>query len=145
MSSIPVSSGEGAIAPSLRWQIPLWIAQVLLAAMFIMAGWMKVATPADQLAAMMKDSGLQVPLARFIGASELAGGIGVVLPALTRVLPVLTPCAAVGLFIVMVLATGFNAMHGQYGPMVMTIVLAGVSAFVAWGRFKKAPIAPLGR
>lgn len=124
------------------WRIGLWIAQLLLAAMFVMAGGMKAFAPADQLMAAMKDSGLSLGLARFIGAAELTGAVGVVLPALTRIYPILTPIAACGLLIVMILATGFNALHGQTGALITTIVLGLIAAFVAWGRFKKAPIQP---
>ncbi|HEY9724666.1 MAG TPA: DoxX family protein [Oscillatoriaceae cyanobacterium] len=124
------------------WRIGLWIAQVLLGAMFVMAGGMKALTPADQLMVAMKGSGLSLGMARFIGTAELAGAIGVVLPALTRICPILTPIAACGLLTVMILATGFNAMHGQTGAMITTIILGCIAAFVAWGRFKKAPIRP---
>jgi hypothetical protein len=80
-------------------------------------------------------------LVRFIGISELAGAIGLILPALTRVLPVLTAWAGVGLATVMILAAGFHVsrQEWQYVPVVLTV--AALAALVAWGRFKKAPLA----
>ena len=81
-------------------------------------------------------------LVRFIGVSEVAGALGLILPALTRRLPGLTPLAGLGLCIVMVLATGFHLMRAEYSAMPMTIVIGAVAAFVAWGRWTKAPIAP---
>ena len=70
------------------------------------------------------------------------GAIGLILPSALRVKPVLTPLAAVGLFVVMVLATGLHLVLGE--PPVPTIVLGGLAAFVAWARFKKAPISARG-
>ena len=116
--------------------IGLWVAQVLLGGMFLMVGWMKIATPDAQLTAMLQGN-IALPLARFIGWSEFLGGVGVLLPALTRVMPILTPVAAVGLTIVMVLATGFNLTHAQASQAPVTVLLGCLAAFVAWGRFGK--------
>lgn len=123
--------------------ITLWIAQVLLAGMFIMAGFSKVAQPIEQLTQMMPWAG-QVPagLVRFIGMSELLGGLGLVLPALLRIKPILTVWAALGLVTVMIFAAIFHASRGEYSAIGMNIILALVAAFIAWGRFKKAPVQP---
>ena len=79
---------------------------------------------------------------RFIGLSEIAGAIGLVLPALTRIKPILTAWAAVGLTTIMVLAMIMHAVRGELGALPMNAVLGGMAAFVAWGRFRWAPIAP---
>ena len=71
----------------------------------------------------------------------MLGAVGVVLPALTRVQPKLTPLAAAGLVVVMVLAMANHIMAGEF-MIVPNLVLGGLAAFVAWGRFKRAPIAP---
>src|SRR5688572_4600183 len=85
--------------------ISLWVAQVILAAMFAMAGVMKLTQPIETLALTVPWSA-DVPLAlvRFIGASELAAAIGLLLPSLTRIKPWLTPLAAAGLATIMLLA-----------------------------------------
>ena len=123
--------------------IILWIAQVLLAGMFIMSGFMKVAQPIEELSKMLPWAS-QVPagLVRFIGISELLGGIGLILPALLRIKPILTAWAAVGLATVMIFAAIFHASRGEFSAIGMNIILALIAAFIAWGRFKKAPIAP---
>lgn len=127
--------------PSKALHISLWIAQVLLAVMFGMAGAMKTFQPLDALiAAGMTWAGELPNLVRFIGVSELAAALGLILPAALRIKPILTPLAAVGLVVVMVLAAGFHLMRSEAG-VPMNLVLAGVAAFVAWGRFKAAPIA----
>jgi uncharacterized membrane protein YphA (DoxX/SURF4 family) len=133
-------SVTSASAPGRGLNIALWIAQVLLAIVFGLAGAMKVFTPIDVLSRNMswvKDA--QV-LIRFIGVSELAGMLGILLPSITRIRPKLTSLAAVGLFIVMLLATGFHVSKGELSALPVTLGLGALSAFVAWGRFRRAPI-----
>jgi uncharacterized membrane protein YphA (DoxX/SURF4 family) len=121
----------------------LWLAQALLAAMFGAAGAMKSTMPIATLAENMGWPGdLPVLLVRFIGVSELAAAIGLLLPALTRVKPGLTPLAAAGLVVVMALAAIFHIMRGELSALPINIVLGGLAAFVAWGRTSRAPIEP---
>src|SRR5262245_35966568 len=89
--------------------VALWIAQVLLAGLFGMAGAMKSTAPFAALATKMPWTA-DVPhaLVRFIGLAELAAALGLLLPSLTRVRPRLTPLAAAGLVTVMVLAALFH-------------------------------------
>ncbi len=77
---------------------------------------------------------------RFIGAAELAGAIGLILPAATRILPKLTALAATGLVLVMILASGYHFLHGEAARTPVNFLLGGLAAFVAWGRFGRAPI-----
>lgn len=122
--------------------IALWVAQVLLAAAFIMAGLSKTATPINELAenGMPFVNSFSEGMVRFIGISELLGGLGMILPALLRIKPILTPIAATGLAIVMVLAAIYHISVGE--APIPNVILFGLAAFVAWGRFKKAPIQP---
>jgi hypothetical protein len=119
----------------------LWGAQLMLALAFGMAGWMKVATPIALLAAKMPWVADAPLLVRFIGTAELLGAVGVLLPALSRIKPALTSLAAVGLSTVMVLAAAFHISRGEPHALIPVGVLGALSVFVAWGRFKKAPIA----
>ncbi len=123
--------------------ITLWIAQVLLAGMFIMSGFMKISQPIDQLSQMLPWAS-QVPsgLVRFIGISEVLGGIGLILPSLLRIKPVLTVWAAVGLATVMLFAAIFHATRGEFSAIGTNVILSLVALFIAWGRSKKAPISP---
>lgn len=123
--------------------IALWIVQGLLAAAFLMAGTLKTTTPIAELATRLPWTG-QVPaaLVRFIGASELAAGLGLILPSVTRIRPKLTPAAALGLLLIMVLAAGFHLSRGEAQVLPINLVIGGLAAFVAWGRLRKAPIAP---
>lgn len=129
--------------PSRGLHIALWVVQGLLALAFLGAGAMKLTAPIEELAKSMSfiahTSGAMV---RFIGLSEVAGALGLVLPAATRIKPGLTPLAAAGLAVVMVLAFGTHVALGEYAGLGAPVVLGGLAAFVAWGRWKKAPIAP---
>jgi uncharacterized membrane protein YphA (DoxX/SURF4 family) len=123
--------------------ITLWIAQGILAAMFLMSGFMKVAQPIDQISKMLPWAA-QVPeaLVRFIGVAEVLGAVGLILPSLLRIQPKLTPIAAVALAVVMLFAFAFHLSRGETSVIGMNFVLIAIAAFIARGRFKKAPIAP---
>lgn len=115
--------------------IVLWILQVLLALLFVFGGVMKFVTPADQMAAQ---TGLPGSFLWFIGACEILGGLGLVLPSLLRIKPRLTPLAALGLVIIMIGATIVSLKAGPAAlfPLVTGLLLA----FVAYGRWRVAPI-----
>ena len=121
--------------------IGLWIAQGLLAVMFIMAGVMKVTQPIEELAVSLPwVTSSPVSLIRFIGISELLGGLGLLIPGIFRFKPFLTIWAALGLAIIMVLAAIFHASKGEYSAIITNILIMGIALFIAWGRSKKAPI-----
>ena len=128
---------------SKAWNITLWILQFLLAAMFLMAGFMKLSQPIDELSKSLPWAA-QVPegLVRFIGAAEVLGALGLILPALLRIKPILTPIAALGIATVMLFAIFFHGSRGENSAIGMNVVLIIIAALIAWGRFKKAPIAP---
>lgn len=120
--------------------ISLWVAQGLLALAFGMSGFMKLSMPISELAANgMSFVNVYEPMTvRFIGITEILAAIGLILPSALRILPKLTPIAAIGLSIVMVLATQYHVTHNE--PSVPTIVLLAIALFVAWGRWMRAPI-----
>lgn len=134
--------------PSSRgWQIGLWIAQILLAVAMLMPGVMKTFMAPEALQSMGIAWAGDVPIwfVRFIGICELAGGIGVILPALTRIAPFLTPLAAACFALVQVLAIGFHATRGETEQTIIAnVLLLALALFVAWGRGKKLPIVPRG-
>ena len=123
------------------FNISLWIAQVILAAMFIMAGIMKSTQPIDKLSAMLPWV-THVPeiLVRIIGVCEFLGAVGILLPSLLRIQPKLTPIAATGIVVIMVCAIAFHLSRGEASVLGINIFIAVVASFIAWGRFLKAPI-----
>ena len=123
--------------------IALWVAQVLLAAMFLMAGIMKATQPIEEPSQSMTwVNDFSAGMVRFIGISELLGGIGLLLPALLRIKPIFTPLAALGLFIIMVLAFIYHISNAEYQALGINLILGAIAVFIAWGRYKKAPIQP---
>src|SRR5258706_5070483 len=105
------STVSQAAATGRGLRIALWSAQIVLAIVFALAGWTKVSTPAAELAKMAP--GFPLALLRFIGIAELVGAIGIVLPALTRIAPVLTPLASCGFVIVMASAGVRHLVPGE--------------------------------
>jgi len=125
------------------WNIGLWVAQGLMAAMFIMAGFMKLSQPIAELAGTLpwvKEA--PEMLVRFIGLSELLGGVGLLLPTALRIKPGLTNLAAIGLCIIMFLALAFHISRGEYEAVPVNVVIGAILGFIIWGRNKKAPILP---
>lgn len=119
----------------------LWTVQALLALMFIYAGTTKLFTPADALAKMIPWTGDHPGLVAVTGLADLAGGLGILLPALTRIQPRLTVLAAVGLMVLMAAAAVFHLSRGEAAVVPMNAVLLAMAAFVAWGRGRARPIA----
>ena len=114
----------------------LWVVQGLLAAAFLMAGVLKTTTPKAKLAEKMPwVEDFSPGTVKFIGAVEGLAAIGLVLPALTGIAPILTPLAAAGLAITMVLAAVVHLRRGEHQGIVVNAVLFALTAFVAWGRF----------
>ena len=127
----------------LAWQIGLWSTQVSLGLFFGMTGIMKTFMSPEALVANGVGSAMDLPywLLRFIGISEIAGAIGIILPAATRVVPFLTPLAALGFATIQVLAIGFHTMRGEFVMLPLNCVLLGLSLLVIWGRTQKSVIA----
>ncbi|MFK8046690.1 MAG: DoxX family protein [Crocinitomicaceae bacterium] len=121
--------------------ISLWVVQGLLAALFIMAGLTKIFQPVEALIESLPwVADTSIELVRFIGVSELLGGIGIILPSLLKIKPLLATKAAFGLALVMILAAAFHGSRGEFGAIGANLVFAALCIFVAWGRAKKAPI-----
>jgi putative oxidoreductase len=115
--------------------IAIWIVQGLLALLFLAAGLMKATRPIDVLASQMPGiQALPVRLVRFIGLAEILGGIGLILPMLTGVQPWLTPVAALGVILLMLLAAIFNVSHRETPRIGVNVALGMLAAFVAYGR-----------
>jgi hypothetical protein len=72
---------------------------------------------------------------KLIGAAELAAAVGLILPAATRIAPVLRPQAATGLVVLMVLAAIAHSRRKEPSGIAVNAVLAVLAAVVAWGRF----------
>lgn len=128
-------------SPSKSLNISLWVLQILLAGLFLMAGASKFFTPLEeQRTAMEWAKHTSDGVIYFAGLAEILGGLGLILPAILKIMPWLISIAALGLAIVMVLAALLNGSIGETKAIMPTLLIAALALFVAWGRFKKAPI-----
>ena len=119
--------------------ITLWILQVLLAAAFAAHGWLLVSPPPELLPVMNEQLGVGFRL--FLGVAEIAGAIGLLLPAVSRRMPWLTPVAAGCLAFVVASATVLHLFRDETSSAVTTAILFLLAAFVAHGRWRVRPIA----
>ncbi len=119
----------------------LWIVQGLLALLFLFTGGIKLFLPLEVLT---EQSPLPGWFVRFLGVAEVLGAIGLILPGLLRIRPGLTPLAAAGLVIIMigatVLALAGVVPGGGVTPVLIPLVVGLLSAFVAYGRWRLAPL-----
>ncbi|MEU1628560.1 DoxX family protein [Streptomyces sp. NPDC020096] len=117
--------------------ITLWIIASVLAVAFFGAGLMKIAQPREKLAASgMAWAGDFSPGAvKAIGAAEVLGALGLILPAALNIAPVLVAWAATGLAVVMLGAAAVHARRKENQTIPVNVVLLVLTAVVAWGRF----------
>ena len=120
--------------------IVLWVLQVLLALVFLAHGCLLLFPPA----AIVDQMNASLPrwFQLFLGVAEILAAVGLTLPGFTRIQPWLVSCAAAGVMIVMVCATIFHLMRGEVSSAITTVVLLAVATFVAYGRWRVAPIRP---
>jgi len=116
--------------------IALWIVQALLALLFLFAGGSKLVMPIEEMTKQMPMPGWFL---RFIGVAEALGGLGLVLPRITRIRPGLTPLAAAGLVIIMIGATVVTLMTGTIAMALFPLVTGILCAFVGYSRWRLAP------
>ncbi len=119
----------------------IWIVQILLGLAFGMAGFMKLTQPKEKLATNMGwVNDFVANTVKIIGGLELLAAIGLILPALTGILPILTPIAAVGLILTMLGASLIHFRRGEMPMIAINLVLLALAAFVAYGRFVAVPL-----
>ena len=126
-------SSPSTHTPSQKTAVLLWIIQGLLALVFLFAGGMKFVIPIEEMTKQVPLPGLFL---RFIGLAEVLGAIGLILPGLLRIRPGLTPLAAAGLAIITVGATVVTLMIGGGATALFPLVVALLSAFVAYSRWR---------
>ena len=118
--------------------LALWIIAGYLAAAFLVAGTSKLFIPQKQLAKAPGGGWVLDFSAGFVkalGAVEILGAVGLILPALLDIAPILVPLAAVGLALVMVGATIVTFRRQEIKHMLLNVTYLALAAFVAWGRF----------
>jgi len=109
----------------------LWTIQGLLAALFLFAGGMKLALPIEALAGPVALPGAFL---RFIGVAEVLGGVGLVLPWLLKIRPILTPIAAAALVVIMIGAVVITSIGGSVAGAAIPLTVSLALGAVAYGR-----------
>ena len=115
----------------------LWITQLLLAATFLWAAYMKLFQSADKLATMWPWTANNQTLVKGTGVIDLLAAIGIVLPTLVRVQPKLAVFTAYGIIALMITASIFHITRGETSQIGFNIFVLALSVFVAWGRNKQ--------
>jgi uncharacterized membrane protein YphA (DoxX/SURF4 family) len=115
--------------------IAAWVAQVLAALVFGAHGYTLLFRPEQATKQYPWTTDVPETLKRFIGTAEVLGGIGLIVPAATRILPWLTPLAALGLVAIMLLAAIFHVTRREWPNVIFNLVLGALAAFVAYVRY----------
>ncbi|GIG65975.1 DoxX family protein [Phytomonospora endophytica] len=119
--------------------IALWIVTGLLATAYLGSGVGKLFVRKERIAVFGPSArwteDFSAAAVKGIGALEVLGAIGLVLPALLDIAPILVPLAATGLAIVMVGAATVRFRRGEFTLMAVDLVYLVLLVFVAWARF----------
>lgn len=124
--------------------IALWTAAGLLAVAYVGSGGLKMILGKERIRAVGGASAawtddVRPTTIKVIGALEVLGGLGLVLPALLGIAPNLVPVAALGLVMVMVGAAITRLTRREYTLMLVDLAYLAATCFVAWGRFGPEP------
>jgi len=119
--------------------VGLWIIQILLM-LALVHGRLMLSPPASAQPGMAYILAIPIRYRQLIGVAEILGAVGLVLPALTGILPWLTPLAAAGLVILMVSAAIFHLRRKESPNITLNLILLAMAAFVAYGRFVLVPL-----
>ena len=115
--------------------VVLWIVTTVLALAFAAAGTLKLTRPKEKLAAQMGwVEDFSPGMVKTIGGLELLAAVGLILPGLTGIAPVLVPLAALGLVALMVGAAITHVRRHEPQLVVVNAVLLVLALVVVWGR-----------
>jgi DoxX-like family len=122
--------------------VTIWIVQILAMFAFVSTGWIKLFTPIPQLAAMWPWTGELSPLiVRTLAVIDIAGGLGVLLPSLTRIKPGLTVIAAACCIALQICAMIFHTARGEIAATPVNVIFLALVGFVFWAR-RRVPVQP---
>jgi hypothetical protein len=118
--------------------LSLWIAAGLLATVALIGGVSKTFVPKRKLAAAPGGGWTgtaSVGFVKTLGVLELLAAVGLILPAVLDIAPVLVPVTAVCWVLLMVGAMITHVRHGEFTVIGLNLAYLALAAFVAWGRF----------
>jgi uncharacterized membrane protein len=114
----------------------LWVLQGLVSLVFLFSGGTKLVMSAEKMREMSPPNSIMLPGAfvKFIGVMEILGGLGLILPGLTKIRKNLTPVAAFCLLIIMIGAVVITIMGPGVGAAIIPFVVGILCAVIAYGR-----------
>jgi uncharacterized membrane protein YphA (DoxX/SURF4 family) len=117
--------------------VAIWVAQALLAITFLVSGGMKVTRPRLQLQTQLpyveEFTDGQV---KTIGSLEVLAAIGLILPSVLGVAPLLSAAAAIGVVLLMIGALVTHVRRGEVDARLsVNVILLALALAVAWARF----------
>ena len=116
----------------------LWVIAGLLGTVFVVAGSNKLFIPREKLARAPGGGwvlNLSVGFVKTLGAVEILGAVGLIMPALLGIAPVLVPLAGTGLATIMVGAAIVEFRRQEFKHVLLNLAYLAMAAFVAFGRF----------
>src|SRR5262245_6462564 len=114
-------------------EIAYWVVGGLLALFYLFAGVQKVSQSQEKLRPTMAwVDQIPMPAVRVIGALEILGALGLVLPPLTGIAAGLALAAAIGLVLIQVGGMIVHLRRGETGVIWLNIVLLVLAGVVAW-------------
>ena len=124
----------------MKSNVVLWTIQILFGLYFIFVGVMHFIVPEGLPGPMEWMYDLSDPLHWVSGTAEILGGIGLILPGLTKIRPELTAYAAFGLAAVMVGAVIYHLTRGEYQSIVTNLLLVAVMGWLGYARLRLTPL-----
>jgi|688.fasta_scaffold423212_1 uncharacterized membrane protein YphA (DoxX/SURF4 family) len=126
-----------------RIDLSIWVVQAILSGILLMAGIMKILMDTENLGQTIPWA-LQIPafLVKLIGLLEVLVAVGIILPSLLRYRPEWARYAALTLVVMMVTAIVYHIVKAEYMAIPGNVIYGVLAAYVAWGRWKRAPISP---
>jgi len=124
--------------------LALWIAAGLLAVVALLGGITKTFVPKDRLAALNGGGwtgDVSVGFVKTLGVLELLAALGLILPAVLGIAPVLVPVTAVCWAVLMIGAMITHGRRGEFALIGLNLIYLVIAAFIAWGRFGPAAFA----
>jgi uncharacterized membrane protein YphA (DoxX/SURF4 family) len=119
-----------------RMNAVLWTIQGILAGIFAMAGFLKSTQSKDKLLKRLPwVNHFPLLTVRFIGISELIGAIGIIVPMVTGIMPILSPIAAIGLAAIMIMAAFYHIHKREYREVLFNVTLFIPLAVIVFYRF----------
>jgi uncharacterized membrane protein YphA (DoxX/SURF4 family) len=119
--------------------ILLWVLQIALAWLCIAGGVFQIFKIEQLQKGVASMRALPRGLWAFLGAFGCLAGLGLIVPGAINVLPVLTPIAAAAVAAESVLISAFYVYYGDRSPMVYSVAMAIMAAFISYGRFALKP------